>query len=85
MANIDRGLKNLKFLLLSLFFLPPRGANSIDNFDGGGHGLIGPSGSATGWHRPQQNQNEWRAIGAKRNHFKWMLVFMNLSSSSISI
>jgi len=27
--------------MLSLFFLPPRGPNYIDNFDGG-HGRIGP-------------------------------------------
>src|SRR6218665_2532175 len=36
-----------KFTMLSLLFLPRRGANSIANFDGG-HGRICPPGSATG-------------------------------------
>ncbi len=37
-ADIDTGAKSLhfdKFTMLSLLFLPPRGPNSIANFDGG--------------------------------------------------
>ena len=33
--------------MLSLLFLPPRGLNSIANFDGGAMAGFAPSGSAT--------------------------------------